>query len=109
MAELVEKLGVKRESGRLYYIRGNEIWSSPMKSAGGGKAEMVKKGTFTREAGYLYFLDSDGNVSRSKMAKKGAKVEAPAKASKPAKAAKPVAVAKVESKPMKAAPKKSAK
>jgi hypothetical protein len=77
MAEVVAKLGVKRESGYLYFLRGSDVWKTPMKRAGGpsaaGKAEKVASGSFKREEGYLYFLDGHGNVSRAKRAVGGQK------------------------------------
>src|SRR5207237_10303602 len=94
MAEKVAKMGVKREPGFLYFLRGSDVWKTPMKRAGGpsaaGKAEKVAAGTFARAEGYLYFLDSAGDVSRAKRAvggqkrKKAAK-KAPKKAKKAAK------------------------
>src|SRR6476659_10691302 len=105
MAEKVAKLGVKREPGFLYFLRGSDVWKTPMKRAGGpsaaGKAEKVAGGNFKREEGYLYFLDSNGDVSRAKRAvggqkrkktakkaaKKPAKKKAAKKAKKPAKKA----------------------
>jgi hypothetical protein len=94
MAEKVAKLGVKREPGFLYFLRGSDVWKTPMKRAGGpsaaGKAEKVAAGNFTRAEGYLYFLDSAGDVSRAKRAvggqkrKKAAKKAAPKKAKKKA-------------------------
>jgi hypothetical protein len=90
MAEKVAKLGVKREPGFLYFLRGSDVWKTPMKRAGGpsaaGKAEKVAGGSFKREEGYLYFLDSNGDVSRAKRAVGGQKRKKSAK--KPAKAAK---------------------
>ena len=90
MAEKVAKLGVKREPGYLYFLRGSDVWKTPMKRAGGpsaaGKAEKVAGGNFKREEGYLYFLDSNGDVSRAKRAVGGQKRKKSAK--KPAKAAK---------------------
>jgi hypothetical protein len=90
MAEKVAKLGVKREPGFLYFLRGSDVWKTPMKRAGGpsaaGKAEKVAAGSFKREEGYLYFLDSNGDVSRAKRAVGGQKRKKSAK--KPAKAAK---------------------
>jgi hypothetical protein len=60
-----------------------------MKRAGGpsaaGKAEKVAGGNFKREEGFLYFLDSSGDVSRAKRAVGGQKRK---KKAKPAKAAK---------------------
>ncbi len=97
MAEKVAKLGVKREPGYLYFLRGSDVWKTPMKRAGGpsaaGKAEKVASGGFKREEGYLYFLDSNGDVARAKRAvggqkRKKAKVKAAPKKSK-AKAKKP--------------------
>jgi hypothetical protein len=77
MAEKVAKLGVKREPGYLYFLRGSDVWKTPMKRAGGpsaaGKAEKVAAGNFARAEGYLYFLDSNGDVSRAKRAVGGQK------------------------------------
>ncbi|MGZ3439926.1 MAG: hypothetical protein ACXVDD_10425 [Polyangia bacterium] len=54
-----------------------------MKRAGGpsaaGKAEKVAAGNFTRAEGYLYFLDSSGDVSRAKRAVGGQKRKSKAK------------------------------
>jgi hypothetical protein len=89
---------VKREHGYLYFLRGSDVWKTPMKRAGGpsaaGKAEKVASGGFKREEGYLYFLDSNGDVARAKRAvggqkRKKAKIKAaPKKAKKAKKAAK---------------------
>ena len=77
MAEKVAKLNIKRENGYLYFLRGTEVWKTPMKRAGqaspAGKAEKVASGSFNREEGYLYFLDSHGDVSRAKRAVGGQK------------------------------------
>ncbi|HEX8953977.1 MAG TPA: hypothetical protein VF945_19110 [Polyangia bacterium] len=68
---------MKREPGYLYFLRGSDVWKTPMKRAGGpsaaGKAEKVAAGNFTRAEGYLYFLDSAGDVSRAKRAVGGQK------------------------------------
>ena len=93
MAEVVAKLGVKREGGYLYFLRGSDVFKTPMKRAGGpsvaGKAEKVASGHFSREDGYLYYLDGNGNVARSKRAVGGQKRKKAAKktAKKPAKKA----------------------
>src|SRR5438309_9462825 len=88
MAEKVAKLGVKREPGYLYFLRGSDVWKTPMKRAGGpsaaGKAEKVSAGNFARAEGYLYFLDSQGDVSRAKRAVGGQKRKKPAKAARKA-------------------------
>jgi len=36
---------------------------------GGGNAEEVAKAGVTRESGYLYYIDKNGDVSRSPMAR----------------------------------------
>src|SRR6185369_14555453 len=83
MAEKVAKLGVKREHGYLYFLRGSDVWKTPMKRAGGpsaaNKAEKVASGGFKREEGYLYFLDSNGDVARAKRAVGGQKRKKTAK------------------------------
>ena len=99
MAEVVSKVGVQRESGYLYFLRGSDVWKAPMKRAGGpsaeGKAEKVAAGNFKREEGYLYFLDKNGNVARAKRAvggqkRKKVKRTAAKKATKKPAAKKPV-------------------
>ena len=95
MAEKVAKLGVKREPGFLYFLRGSDVFKTPMKRAGGpsaaNKAEKVASGGFKREEGHLYFLDSNGDVARAKRAvggqkrKKAAGKKAPAKKAAPKK------------------------
>src|SRR5438552_13507812 len=101
MAEKVSKLGVKREPGFLYFLRGTDVWKTPMKRAGGpsaaGKPQKVTSGNFTRAEGYLYFLDSNGDVSRAKRAVGGQKRKKPA-AKKPA-AKKPAAKKPAAKKP----------
>ena len=37
--------------------------------SGGGNAEKVADAGVTRESGYLYFIDKDGDVSRAPMAR----------------------------------------
>src|SRR2546421_11544952 len=89
MAEEVAKVGVKREPGFLYFLRGSDVWKTPMKRAGGpsaaGKAEKVAAGNFQRAEGYLYFLESAGDVSRAKRADGGQKRKSEGGAQKSAK------------------------
>lgn len=77
MAEKVEKMGIKREPGFLYFLRDRDVYQAPMKRAGGpspvGKTKKVASGSFKREDGYLYFLDANGDVSRAKRAVGGQK------------------------------------
>lgn len=72
MAEKVKTVGVKKESGYLYYLgKDGNVWRSKMARAGqkGGDAGKVADAGVSRESGYLYFIDKDGDVARSKMAR----------------------------------------
>lgn len=72
MADKVKTVGVKKESGFLYYLgKDGHVWRSKMARAGqkGGDANKVADAGVTRESGFLYFIDKDGDVSRSKMAR----------------------------------------
>ncbi len=73
MAQKVEKTGVKREEGYLYFIdKQGDVSRAKMARGGkkGGKPEKVKKVGLKKDKGYLYFLDKQGDVSRAKMARK---------------------------------------
>ncbi len=73
MAQKVEKAGVKREEGYLYFIdKQGDISRAKMARGGkkGGKTEKVKKVGVKKEKGFLYFLDKQGDVSRAKMARR---------------------------------------
>ena len=63
MAEVVKSTGVSKESGY--------VWRSKMARAGkgGGNAEKVADAGVSRESGYLYFIDKNGHVARSPMAR----------------------------------------
>ncbi|HAH06243.1 MAG TPA: hypothetical protein DCM05_06900 [Elusimicrobia bacterium] len=70
MAECVEKCGIKREAGYLYYIdKSGDVSRAKMARGGkkGGKPEKVQKVGLKKASGYLYYLDKKGNISRAKM------------------------------------------
>ena len=72
MADKVERTGVTKESGYLYYLdkSGNVSRTKMARGANkGGNPEVVAKCGVTRESGWLYFIDKDGDVSRAKMAR----------------------------------------
>ena len=72
MAEVVQRVGVKKESGYLYYLgKDGNVWRSKMARAGkgGGSAEKVANAGVSRQSGYLYYIDKNGDVSRSPMAR----------------------------------------
>ena len=70
MAEKVEKCGIKREEGYLYYIdKQGDVSRAKMARGGkkGGKPEKVLKCGIKKAKGFLYFLDKKGDISRAKM------------------------------------------
>ena len=55
-----------------YNYRREQIFSKQQHTKGGHYlAEVVKETGVTKESGYLYYLDKQGDVSRSKMARAG--------------------------------------
>ncbi|MDE2490225.1 MAG: hypothetical protein KGM24_05220 [Elusimicrobia bacterium] len=70
MAEKVQKVGVERVQGFLYYIdKHGDVSRAKMARGGkkGGKPEKVAKVGVKKQKGFLYFLDKKGDVSRAKM------------------------------------------
>jgi len=70
MAEKLQKVGIQRAEGYLYYIdKQGDISRAKMARGGkkGGKTEKVQKVGIKKQSGYLYFLDKKGDVSRAKM------------------------------------------
>lgn len=76
MAQKIEKLGVKREKGYLYYIDKHGDVSCAKMARGkkkGGSPKKVAKAGIKRKEGYLYFLDKQGDISCAKMKRGGKK------------------------------------
>jgi hypothetical protein len=74
MAQKVEKLGIKREKGYLYYLdkKGNVSCAKMARGKKkGGSPKMVAKCGIKRKEGYLYFIDKQGDVSCAKMKRGG--------------------------------------
>ncbi len=73
MAEKVARVGVKKESGYLYFVdKDGDVGRAPMVRGGGktgGKKEKVAEAGITKESGYLYFVDKDGDISKAQMAR----------------------------------------
>ncbi len=70
MAQLVQKVGLKRESGYLYYIdKQGDVSRAKMARGGkkGGRPAKVQKVGIKKQKGFLYFLDKKGHISRAKM------------------------------------------
>ncbi len=74
MAEVVAKVGVKKQAGYLYFIdkKGNVArakMSRAGRKKGKQKVEVVSKTGVKKQGGYLYFIDKKGDVARAKMAR----------------------------------------
>lgn len=74
MAQKVEKVGIKREKGYLYYLdkKGNVSCAKMARGKKkGGSPKVVAKCGIKRKEGYLYFIDKQGDVSCAKMKRGG--------------------------------------
>ena len=71
MATVVEKTGIRRAKGWLYYLDKRGDVSRARMARGGGKGpkgrEKVNRCGIEREEGFLYFIDKKGNVAKVKM------------------------------------------
>ena len=66
MGEKVQKVGVKREEGFLYFIdKAGDVSRAKMARGGkkGGKPQKVTKVGISKEDGFLYYLDKFGAFS----------------------------------------------
>jgi len=77
MGKVIEKTGVKREKGYLYFLdkKGN-VAKVQMKRAGkktSKKQTVVAKVGVKRKVGFLYYIDKKGNVCEAKMQRGGRK------------------------------------
>ncbi len=75
MATKVAKVGLKKESGWLYYLdkKGN-ISRAKMgrgRKASKAKPQVVAKLGVKRQSGFLYFIDKAGDLSMAKMSRRG--------------------------------------
>src|SRR5207247_744379 len=74
---VVEKTGIKREKGWLYYVdKRGDVIRARMARGGGkvpkGKPQKVAECGIRREEGFLYFIDKKGNVTKAEMKRTGA-------------------------------------
>jgi hypothetical protein len=70
MAKKFQKIGIKRESGYMYFIDKQGDVARVKMARNGVKPEKqtkVQKLGIKRESGYLYFIDKDGDISRAVM------------------------------------------
>lgn len=74
MAKKVAKVGVKKESGYLYFVDKDGDISCAVMARGRKKGKKAKpkkcaKAGIKKESGFLYFVDKDGDISCAKMAR----------------------------------------
>lgn len=73
MATKEAKVGVKKESGYLYFVDKNgNVARAKMargKKKGKAKVEVVSKVGVKKKKGFLYFIDKKGDISSAKMAR----------------------------------------
>ena len=75
MAKKVQKVGVKKEKGWLYFVdKQGDVSRALMARKGKGKKpkkkkEKVAKVGIKKQDGYLYFIDKAGDISCAKMAR----------------------------------------
>ena len=75
-AKKVAKVGIKKESGYLYFVDKNGDISCAKMARGsekGGKAKKIAKVGIRKEPGFLYFIDKQGDISCAKMVRGGQK------------------------------------
>jgi len=77
MGKVINKTGIKRESGYLYFLdkKGN-VAKVQMKRAGkktNKKQTVVAKVGIKRKTGFLYYIDKAGHVCEAKMQRGGKK------------------------------------
>ena len=86
MAQKVEKVGVKKAKGYLYFVdKKGDVSRAKMargKKKGKAKLEKVAKVGIKKKSGYLYFIDKKGDISCAKMARGGKKKKKSAKKGK---------------------------
>lgn len=69
MAEKIAKTGLQRDNRLMYFVKNGDVWATPRKVAGKAKGTPKKvaalgiKLDYTK---YLYYLDANLNVMRSK-------------------------------------------
>jgi hypothetical protein len=67
MAEKVKKLNLERDYKKyLYFIDGNGNVCQKPKS-GEGESKVLVENAIDRDSGFLYFIDKEGDISRSKL------------------------------------------
>lgn len=59
----IAKLGIRRDPKLIYYIKRGDVWASPRKGERGKAHRVVPCGIDLDYSRYIYFLDSDGDVS----------------------------------------------
>ena len=66
MSEKVARLGVVREEGFLYYVKESGVWRVARAKPGQlrPRARLVARSPVKLDHDFIYFLDSEGDISR---------------------------------------------
>lgn len=87
VAKVVAKVGIKRESGYLYFVdKGGNVARAKASvggKKGGGKIQVVEKVGIKKQKGCMYFIDKKGDIAEVTMNRKGGKKKPKSKLAKP--------------------------
>jgi HJR/Mrr/RecB family endonuclease len=68
VAEKIARLGIERDKDRMYYVKDGAAWSVQRKAPGvpQERPSMVADAGLVMDTAYIYFVDSDGDISRAR-------------------------------------------
>ena len=81
----VANVGIRRESGYLYFVdRDGDVSRAPMKKGGkkGGVQKVARVGV-SKRSGFMYFIDKQGDISEVQMSRDGARKKSKSELAKP--------------------------
>ncbi len=69
MGEKIARTQIKVDESLQYYVKGGDIWAKPRSQHGQpkGKSHKVTSVGVLMEDGYLYYVESDGDVARTNL------------------------------------------
>jgi hypothetical protein len=66
MPEKVAKTGIKKDGNYIYFIEDGAVWRVPRRQIDDAEREMVVDVGILLEPSFIYFVDRDGDVVRSR-------------------------------------------
>jgi hypothetical protein len=67
MSDKIARLGIERDSDKMYYVKNGDVWATPRKQPGRPKGKPTKvasTGLDLDYSKYIYYVDGDGDVAR---------------------------------------------